>query len=304
MEFVLRLTEIIELIIAYCPNLKTVNICKGVSKIWNLCAKSIPHDFDEFTICNRTQFDNVMGIVSIKKLIFNMEVTVNMSKFFRYYKSIVVNKKIARGAVWRLSHCDTVILTDTDELNNDTFSSLSHVKHCTIYKCEKFDDIGMLNFMNCRSLNVSGCDRITDRGLSYLPECCIDLNISGCTRITDKNLGYINQCEHLNISRTAHITGKGLSHLTKLKTLNISDTMIHDNDLITIAPSCTSFTCRRCENLTDVGINHLKSLTFLDVSFCPQINHKVIQCGPNLLKINIVSIDTLKTTHETTNAPK
>ncbi|MCE2680486.1 MAG: hypothetical protein LW629_08595 [Burkholderiales bacterium] len=115
-------------------------------------------------------------------------------------------------------------------------------------------------FPGLTSLNLSGCDEITDQGLKDIAgfERLTVLDLSNCTDITDQGLAELprlNFLNVLNLSGCDRITDTGLAHLARLDAL-------------------VSLDLSGCFDLTDIGLlslNRLQNLKYLNLTDCEKI---------------------------------
>ncbi len=140
-------------------------------------------------------------------------------------------------------------------------------------------------FPNVVSLNLSGCEEITDAGLAHLKELTqlTDLNLVWCHLITDAGLAHLarlTQLTSLNLFGCALITDAGLAHLARLTQLTDLNLvwchLITDAGLAHLAglAQLTSLNLSDCALITDAGLAHLAGLaqlTYLDLSDCALI---------------------------------
>ena len=62
------------------------------------------------------------------------------------------------------------------------------------------------------SLDLSGCDRITDASVIHLKDCYY-LNLAGCSKITDASVKFLGNCHTLNLARCNKITDVSVKYL-------------------------------------------------------------------------------------------
>ncbi len=75
-----------------------------------------------------------------------------------------------------------------------------------------------------QTLNLRGCDNITDAGLLHIAELqqLQTLNLGGCDKITDaglQHLATLQQLQELNLYNCPQITDAGLQHIGSLQQL-------------------------------------------------------------------------------------
>jgi hypothetical protein len=140
-------------------------------------------------------------------------------------------------------------------------------------------------FVHLKSLNLSGCKRITDQGLKHLQALTSlqSLNLYECNQMTDQGLAHLQaltSLQSLNLSWCKQITDQGLVHLqalTSLQSLGLSwCEKITDQGLkhLQALASLQSLDLSCCNQITDQGLKHLQALVCLqslNLSWCKQI---------------------------------
>uniref|UniRef100_A0A8C2D1M8 F-box/LRR-repeat protein 7 n=1 Tax=Cyprinus carpio TaxID=7962 RepID=A0A8C2D1M8_CYPCA len=134
---------------------------------------------------------------------------------------------------------------------------------------------------------VSGCRRLTDRGLYTVAQCCPELRhleMAGCYNVSNEAVfEVVSRCpnlEHLDVSGCSKVTCISLTRDVSVKLsplhgqqisiryLDMTDCFaLEDEGLHTIAAHCTQLThlyLRRCVRLTDEGLRFL-------VIYCPSV---------------------------------
>ncbi|CAL8321624.1 unnamed protein product [Boreogadus saida] len=127
---------------------------------------------------------------------------------------------------------------------------------------------------------VSGCKRLTDRGLYVLARCCPELRrleVAGCYNVSNEAVfEVVSRCpnlEHLNLAGCSKVTCISLTEEASLQLapvhgqqisisfLDMSDCLsLEDEGLRIIASHCPRLThlyLRRCPRLTDESLRHL-----------------------------------------------
>ncbi|KAJ3611761.1 hypothetical protein NHX12_021775 [Muraenolepis orangiensis] len=127
---------------------------------------------------------------------------------------------------------------------------------------------------------VSGCKRLTDRGLYVLAQCCPELRrleVAGCYNVSNEAVfEVVSRCpnlEHLNLAGCSKVTCISLTEEASLQLapahgqqisisfLDMSDCLsLEDEGLRIIASHCPRLThlyLRRCPRLTDEALRHL-----------------------------------------------
>ncbi|XP_060047144.1 F-box/LRR-repeat protein 7 isoform X2 [Erinaceus europaeus] len=142
---------------------------------------------------------------------------------------------------------------------------------------------------------LSGCRRLTDRGLYTIAQCCPELRrleVAGCYNVSNEAIfDVVSLCpnlEHLDVSGCSKVTCISLTREASIKLsplhgkqisiryLDMTDCFVlEDEGLHTIAAHCTQLThlyLRRCVRLTDEGLRYLViycgALRELSVSDC------------------------------------
>ncbi|KAJ8418701.1 hypothetical protein AAFF_G00002000 [Aldrovandia affinis] len=134
---------------------------------------------------------------------------------------------------------------------------------------------------------VSGCRRLTDRGLHMVAQCCPELRrleVAGCYNVSNEAVfEVVSRCpnlEHLDVSGCSKVTCISLTREVSVKLspmhgqqisiryLDMTDCFaLEDEGLHTIAAHCTQLThlyLRRCVRLTDEALRYL-------VIYCPAV---------------------------------
>ncbi len=110
------------------------------------------------------------------------------------------------------------------------------------------------------AINLSGAERITDKGLKYLGKLrhLKHLDLSGCKKITNEGLYALRKprLTHLNLSMCVNISDLGLSYLSYFGELPLE-----------------FLSLKGCIRVTNKGINWLRKMPLkeLDLSVCPKI---------------------------------
>ncbi len=126
-------------------------------------------------------------------------------------------------------------------------------------------DAHVSNLTNVTSLNLSGCDGLTDVSLSHLSDLTYlaVLNLSGCDGLTDVSLSHLSDLTNLaelNLSGCDGLTDVSLSHLSDLTNL-------------------ASLDLSGCYRLTDASLSHLSDLTnlaSLDLNGCFELTEPAV----------------------------
>ena len=101
---------------------------------------------------------------------------------------------------------------------------LRKLKNChtlNLYGCNKITDESVKELKNCHTLNLSWCDKITDESVKELKN-CHTLDLSNCDKITDASVKEIKNCHTLNLSWCNKITDESVKELKNCHTLNLS----------------------------------------------------------------------------------
>lgn len=159
------------------------------------------------------------------------------------------------------------------------------------------------------SINLDGCDRLTDGGLHVIATRCPELrylSIQGCVQVTnDAVFEVVSSCvnlEHLNVSGCPLVTcvrltdtaiAQSSSHHHRevfIRYLDLTDCLYLDNEnLHVLAIHCTKLQnlyLRRCGRITDVGVEYITkfciNLRELSLSDCHQITDFAMRHLSNL----------------------
>ena len=118
-------------------------------------------------------------------------------------------------------------------------------------------------FTSARSLQLTGCAKLTDLSLENIGNNMLEINslyLKGCDKITDNgilSLSNLNSLSHLDLGYCNEVTTvamQSIAKMTNLRTLNL----------------------RSCKNVTDDGVAMLSSLTKLEslnLWYCNQGQH-------------------------------
>ncbi len=225
--------------------------------------------------------------------------------------SFISNKK----ALYYLKHLDLT------RCLNLTVLTLKHVATCSpllqsinLHSCEEVatDEVLITLSLRCkdlRSVNVSGCVKVTDKAIGSLAQNCLNLEklvLLNCNKITDKSLEDIArgcpQLNELNVSSCEHVTDDGLLYLAtschNLVTLYLEECKISDRGLIAIANGCPNIealSLAYCKDLTEEALLTLArrctNIKTLDLSYPKNISvqtvNKVIVFWPKLRTLNL-----------------
>lgn len=186
-----------------------------------------------------------------------------------------------------LSGCSAIVTDDLLQLigNNSSF----HLKILSLRDCFRLTDAG-LHWLttavaggggggggescdSLTSLDLSGCDQITDRGVAslafHLPH-LEQLHLKGCTRVTSESIALLaHHCRDLkilNLQGCVRVDDVAIGHLTHhcalLEVINLQGCYrVTDASLFAIMHSCAnlkSLDIRRCS-----GISHTAMSTVL-----------------------------------------
>lgn len=168
-----------------------------------------------------------------------------------------------------------------------------------------------------RSLALSGCSRLTDRGLALVARRCHllqELEIQSCPRVTNGGLlDLTSRCPQLNhldvqgcpmVSAVGLASGESPRHLS-IQYLDLSDCPhVDDTCLRLVVESCPQLHylyLRRCHQITDTSLRSIASycllLRELSVSDCPAITDSGLaelgRLGPSLRYLSVAKCDQL-----------
>jgi hypothetical protein len=188
--------------------------------------------------------------------------------------------------------------TETSEGDDKNIGYYNSLKHIYYYypppvrvknKSEELDDHKepCYGLRTLKSLNVTGCNSLTDKGVKYMTYICQNLeylNLRGCNKINDNAcsiLSEFSKLEHLILTGCTRITDSGLESLSKMKSKNLK-----------------TLDLTFCHQVTDAGLKHIstiKSLTHLDLTCCRKITPNGLQylidhCV-NLISLNLTGCD-------------
>ncbi|KAL0628774.1 LOW QUALITY PROTEIN: F-box/LRR-repeat protein 7, partial [Plecturocebus cupreus] len=179
----------------------------------------------------------------------------------------------------------------TIRLTGETINVDRALKVLTRRLCQDTPNVCLM----LETVTVSGCRRLTDRGLYTIAQCCPELRrleVSGCYNISNEAVfDVVSLCpnlEHLDVSGCSKVTCISLTREASIKLsplhgkqisiryLDMTDCFVlEDEGLHTIAAHCTQLThlyLRRCVRLTDEGLRYLviycASIKELSVSDC------------------------------------
>lgn len=179
----------------------------------------------------------------------------------------------------------------TIRLTGETINVDRALKVLTRRLCQDTPNVCLM----LETVTVSGCRRLTDRGLYTIAQCCPELRrleVSGCYNISNEAVfDVVSLCpnlEHLDVSGCSKVTCISLTREASIKLsplhgkqisiryLDMTDCFVlEDEGLHTIAAHCTQLThlyLRRCVRLTDEGLRYLviycTSIKELSVSDC------------------------------------
>jgi len=168
-----------------------------------------------------------------------------------------------------------------------------------------------------RAISLSGCSRLTDRGLALVARRCHllqELEIQACPLVTNGGLlDLTSRCHHLNhldvqacpmVSAVGLAAGESTRHLA-IQYLDLSDCPhVDDTSLRLVVESCPQLQflyLRRCASLSDAGLRAIASycllLRELSVSDCPNISDNGLselgRLGPSLRYLSVAKCDLL-----------
>lgn len=164
----------------------------------------------------------------------------------------------------------------TIRLTGETINVDRALKVLTRRLCQDTPNVCLM----LETVSVSGCRRLTDRGLYTIAQCCPELRrleVSGCYNISNEAVfDVVSLCpnlEHLDVSGCSKVTCISLTREASIKLsplhgkqisiryLDMTDCFVlEDEGLHTIAAHCTQLThlyLRRCVRLTDEGLRYL-----------------------------------------------
>ncbi|XP_005993552.1 F-box/LRR-repeat protein 7 [Latimeria chalumnae] len=179
----------------------------------------------------------------------------------------------------------------TIRLTGDTINVDRALRLLTRRLCQDTPNVCLM----LETVIVSGCRRLTDRGLYTISQCCPELRrleVSGCYNISNEAVfDVVSRCpnlEHLDVSGCSKVTCISLTREASIKLspmhgkqisiryLDMTDCFVlEDEGLHIIAAHCTQLShlyLRRCLRITDEGLRYLMiyctSIKELSVSDC------------------------------------
>lgn len=178
-----------------------------------------------------------------------------------------------------LCHCPGILPGDIQDakvlqLPQLTFLSLSHTS---------VGDLDIQRLSQLRTLDLSGCMHLSDRGLQPLRQMnsLEKLYLNGCTQLTHATMHTIRRLEsltHLEMARCPMVSDQGLSlfaGMPRLTSLNVAGCQGVDNSALAVMRSLTALASLNlcgCWKVTDDGLlqtlRHNKALTCLGLSHC------------------------------------
>lgn len=231
--------------------------------------------------------------------------------------TVVLKLLRKRSVAQKISELNLSQLKDKDVLTDDMLKMIS--KYCPdlrsvqIPHCSNISDEALVDFSKLQVLNLSGCTKISERGLINLVSRCPDLevlNLGNCNCITDEALGAFaeslsNRLLFLDISTasdTSHVTNTGLAviadacpHLTTFYANG--QKRIDDTGLARLASTCTELQALSCDavqaplnGLLSALTAHnpnLQSLQIGKASFDPSFFLSFIASKPQLYELDL-----------------
>jgi tRNA U38,U39,U40 pseudouridine synthase TruA len=172
--------------------------------------------------------------------------------------------------------------------------------------CSKITDAGVTALSQCaqlQSLNLTNCDKITDAGVTALSHFTQlqSLNLSFCSKITDAGVAALSQCtqlQSLNLTYCNEITDAGvtaLSRSTQLQSLNLYSCEKITDASVTALSQCTqlqSLNLTYCK-ITDAGVTALSQCTqlqSLNLSSCSKITDACVTALSQCTQLQSVNL--------------
>ena len=115
-------------------------------------------------------------------------------------------------------------------------------------------DQGLKYLTGVHTINLSGCNQITDQGLQYLKG-VHNINLKDCNQITDQGLQYLKGVHTINLKGCNQITDQGLQYLKGVHTINL----------------------KGCNQITNQGLKYLTGVHTINLDSCEQITVKCLQ---------------------------
>ncbi|KAK3405633.1 hypothetical protein EUGRSUZ_K01865 [Eucalyptus grandis] len=161
-----------------------------------------------------------------------------------------------------------------ESLENEYSESLKSLETLNLNGCQKISDKGIAAVTSCcpnlKVFSIYWNVRVTDIGIKHLVENCrhlVDLNLSGCKNITDKSLELVadsyNELQSLNLTRCVKLTDIGL------------------RQILFKCSSLQSLNLYALSSLTDNAYNNISSLShlkYLDLCGAQNLSDDALSC--------------------------
>ncbi|KAG0479268.1 hypothetical protein HPP92_010126 [Vanilla planifolia] len=180
----------------------------------------------------------------------------------------------------RFRHIKKIILEFARDINDEhllhlkskALEQLQNLESLNLNGCQKISDIGIEAITSaCPKLRVFSIYwnvKVTDMSLQYLVENCkhvVDLNLSGCKNISNQSMQLIGdnfkELEELNITRCIKVTDIGLEHVLRncslLRSLNLyalSSLTDRAYEMISCLSNLRFLDLCGAQNLSDLGL--------------------------------------------------
>lgn len=194
-------------------------------------------------------------------------------------------KSVARLPEMGATSLEYLGLQDCQKLTDDALkyisAGLKNLKSINLSFCGSITEFGLKHLSTMtelRELNLRSSDVVTDQGLRYLSEGCLQLHVldvSFCDKIGDAGLTFVAQ---------------GLPAITSL---SLNSCAITDASLVKIAQSLTdlkTLNIGQCNRLTDTAViaiaDHCQNLTEIDLYGCPLVTTAGLERLHNMPLLN------------------
>ncbi|XP_027363527.1 F-box protein At3g58530 isoform X3 [Abrus precatorius] len=172
--------------------------------------------------------------------------------------------------------------------------------HLVLIKDKCFDSLQSLE-----SLNLNGCQKISDTGIEAITSCCPQLNtfsIYWNVRVTDTGIQHmVRNCKHiidLNISGCKNISDRGVQLISEnypeLKSLNLTSFTDEAYRKICLLTRLTFLDLCGAQNLSDEGVSCIskcKNLVSLNLTWCVRVTDEgVISLAEGCTSLEFLSL--------------
>lgn len=208
-------------------------------------------------------------------------------------------------------------LDGNEKLTTQGILQLRRIKklsHLLLYGCTKIDAQGidyLSKTMKLKTLGLSRAENISDDGMKSLSTMTslTELDLEHCNSFGDLGFSFLTRLSNLTVLHFGlyelfseqNVTNEGLmglSELRNLKSLSLFGRPLSDTGIQSISKlkSLTYLDISYCKLISDEGmkcLSNLKSLTFLDISLCQLITDKGIYHVSQLKNLTELKADSL-----------